>query len=262
VIDCDGKYNDAISVTGDVNHKDAASSRRWVEVCDSLSDKVYQPTLHPLRRNVRTFFFHACDPAWEKPLDFRHKEFGMIYVGNNWFRWRSLRRVLQAVEPVRDRVGRIGLVGNGWDAPAPWANPSLPEDAYATDPAYLRRLGVEVMPPVRFDRVVEEMGRGILSPVIYRPLFDHLRLVTCRTFETPAAGTLPLFAQEPDFVAEVYGDEAAELTLPESRPEEKVLDMISRPGRYAGLVGMIRRRLAERHSYATRLRELIDIVNS
>src|SRR5262245_32245725 len=145
VIDCDGKYNDAISVVGDVNHTDAAASRRWVEVCDSLSDKICQPTLHPLRPNVRPFFFHAYSPAWEQPLDPRGKDFGMFYVGNNWFRWRGLKRVLQAVEPIRDRLGRIGLVGQGWDAPAPWAKPLLPEDAYRTDPAYLERLGVEVM---------------------------------------------------------------------------------------------------------------------
>ena len=47
--------------------RDHSASRRWVEVCDSLSDKIYQPTLHPLRPNVGTFLFHAYDPAWERP---------------------------------------------------------------------------------------------------------------------------------------------------------------------------------------------------
>jgi hypothetical protein len=41
VIDCDGKYNDAISVVGDFNHNDDAASRAWIAVCDSLSDKIY-----------------------------------------------------------------------------------------------------------------------------------------------------------------------------------------------------------------------------
>src|SRR5262245_63940823 len=145
VIDCDGKYNDAVSVEGDVNHKDAESSRRWVEVCDSLADKVCQPTLHPRRPNVRPFFFHAYSPAWERPLDLQGKEFGMMYVGNNWFRWRAMRRVLRAIEPIQTQVGRVGIVGNGWDSPAPWANSTLPEDAYATDAAYLRGLGVELL---------------------------------------------------------------------------------------------------------------------
>jgi len=262
VIDCDGGYNDAISVEGDVNHPDAAASRRWVEVCDSLSDKVYQPTLHPLRPNVRSFFFHAYDPAWERPLDPRGKEYGLFYVGNNWFRWRGMKRVLGAVESVRDRVGRIGLVGHGWDTPAPWAKPSLIRDAYDTDPAYLRKLGVEVFPPVRFDEVIGQMGRGVLSPVVYRPLFDHLRLVTCRTFETPAANTIPLFAQDPAFVAEVYGDEAAELALPAERPEEKILDLLRRPEHYVEVVRGIRRHCAAKYAYEAQLRALVEIVES
>jgi hypothetical protein len=262
VIDCDGAYNDAISVEGDRNHTDAAASRRWVEVCDSLSDKVFQPTLHPLRPNVRPFFFHAYDPAWEQPLNPRDKEYGMFYVGNNWFRWRGMKRVLQAVALVRDRVGRIGLVGHGWDTPAPWAKPALIQDAYYSDPAYLRQLGVQVFPPVRFDEVIGHMGRGLFSPVVYRPLFDHLQLVTCRTFETPAANTIPLFAQAPAFVAEVYGGDAAELALPAERPEEKVLDLLRRPEHYVEVVRSIRRHFAKKYSYAAQLLRLVEIIES
>ena len=40
------------------------------ELCDSLCDKIFQPTYRPLRPNVRPFLFHAYDPAWERPLDF------------------------------------------------------------------------------------------------------------------------------------------------------------------------------------------------
>src|SRR2546425_10638112 len=68
VVDCDGKYNDAFTVVGDYNHSDAAASQAWVAICDSLSDKIYQPTLHPLRKNVGTFLFHAYNPAWETSL--------------------------------------------------------------------------------------------------------------------------------------------------------------------------------------------------
>jgi hypothetical protein len=259
VIDCDGKYNDAISVGGDVNHPDAESSRRWVEICDSLSDTILQPTHHPLRSNVRSFFFHAYDSTWETPLDFRDKPFGMVYVGNNWFRWRSLERVLKTIEKIRERIGRVALVGNGWGELAPWANSTLPEDAYRTDPEFLRRINVECVPPVRFDRVIDWMGRGVFSPVIYRPLFDHLRLVTCRTFETPAANTIPLFCQDEEFVRETYGDAALQLVLPNDRPEEKMLDFIQRPQRYLPIVRELRHQLTKRYSYADRLRELIDV---
>lgn len=262
VIDCDGKYNDAISVVGDYNHLDAAGSRKWIELCDSLSDKICQPTLHPLRPNVRPFLFHAYNPAWAVPFDFRHKQYGMFYVGNNWFRWQQMRRVLQAVERVRSEVGRIGLTGHGWDAQAPWANASVSEDAYYSDAVYLKQLDVEVSPPIRFDQVIASMGSGIFTPVLYRPLFEHLRLVTCRTFEAPAANTIPVFGLEPDFVEETYGNRARTLALAKDRPEELIRDVIRHPERYVEIVEEMRRQLSERHSYAVRLQELMAMVTA
>src|ERR687888_2129772 len=128
VLDCDGAYNDALALDGDYNHRDAAAARRWVETCDSLADKVCQPTLRPLRPNVRPFLFYAYDPAWEVPLDFATNDFGMVYVGHSKFRWRPLARVLRAVEPIRPQVGRLALVGHGWSAPPPWAGPMGVED--------------------------------------------------------------------------------------------------------------------------------------
>jgi hypothetical protein len=262
VIDCDGKYNDAISVLGDVNHLDTAASQRWMEVCDSLSDKIYQPTFHPLRPNVRTFFLHAYNRVWEVPLDFSNKEYGMIYVGMNWFRWRPMQRVLQAIEPIRVEIGRIGLIGEGWNSLPARCDQKLIDVAHYTNPMYLQKLDVEVMPPVRFDQVIESMGKGIFNPVIYRPLFDHLWLVTCRTFETPAANTIPLFGQDTEYIKEIYGEEAVELVLPEEQPQEKILDLLQRPEYYADIVLEIRQHLAEKHSYAVRLKELIEIVES
>ena len=260
VIDCDGKYNDAISVGGDYNHTDAAASRTWVDICDSLSDKICQPTLHPLRPNVRSFLFHAYNPAWAAPLDFRDKRYGMFYVGNNWFRWQQMRRVLEVIERVRAEVGRVGIIGHGWDGRAPWANSSIGEAAYYSDSEYLRRLEVEVLPPIRFDQVIASMGSGIFTPVVYRPLFERLRLVTCRTFETLAANTIPLFSLEPDFVEETYGARTRDLSLMRDRPEKLVQDVLRHPQRYIEVIEEMRRELGERHSYAARLHELAEIV--
>jgi hypothetical protein len=262
VIDCDGKYNEAISVIGDYNHPSAEQSRRWVELCDSLSDKIYQPTFHPLRPNVRTFFFHAYNPKWEIPLNFAGKEYGMYYVGHNWFRWRPMKRLLKALEPVREQVGRVGMVGHGWGSMPPWANPSIIEDAYYSDGDYLRKLNIEVEPPIQFGEVIQHMSRGVFHPVIYRPLFNHLKLVTCRTFETPAANTIPLFGLEESYVNELYGECALELVLSESSAGEKILDVLRRPEYYAGIVCEIRRRLAARYSYVASLERLIEIVKN
>jgi hypothetical protein len=262
VIDCDGNYNDAISIAGDYNHRHASASRLWTDICDSLSDRIYQPTLHPLRGNVRPFFFHAYDPVWEKPLDFSAKEYGMVYVGHSKFRWSPMHRVLQAIEPVRSQVGRIGLVGHGWDALPPWAVPMQIEDFYYTDPQYLRKLDVEIIPPIPFDQVIPWMSKAAFNPVIYRPLFSHLQLVTCRTFETPAASTIPLFGLDMEYVKGIYGEHAHELVLPEEGPEEKILDIVRRPEHYAEVVLGIRRHLAEKHSYTVRLQELIELVKT
>ena len=262
IIDGDGNYNDVIQAGDDYNHPDAGASRRWGELCDSLTDKICQPTLHPLRKNVRPFLFYAYNPAWERPLDLRAREYAMLYVGHSKFRWGPMSRVLRALEPVRDQVGRVGLVGHGWDAPPAWAGRMKLEHTYLSDPSYLRKLGVEVLPAVPFPQVIDWMSRAVFNPVLLRPTFDHLRLVNPRMFETPAAGTLPLFGVSRGHVRDIYGEEALALWLPDDDPAGKVLDLVRRPERYGEIALGIRRHLAEKHSHAARLRELIDIIQS
>ena len=282
MIDCDGAYNDPIEIEGDYNHTSTsprmswsggdasarregslssdASSRSWVQFCDSLSDKIYQPTLRPRRANVGTFLFHIYDPVWEVPLDFTSKELSMVYVGHSKFRWRGMSRVLQALEPVRDRVGRIALFGEGWAGPLHEKGAMMPN--FYSDTLYLKKLGVEPLPPVPFTRVLETMSRGVVNPVIYRPLFAHLEMVTCRTFETPAAGTIPLFLLDEGYVREIYGDRAMELILGGEQLHERVLDVLAHPDHYAEIVREIRQVFARRHSPEARLEELLEIIRS
>jgi hypothetical protein len=262
IIDGDGHYNDLVTVDGDYNHKDAAARAQWVECCDALSDKIYQPTLHPRRPNVGSFLFYAYDPMWDVPLDFSTKEFTMLYVGHAKFRWRPMKRVLEAVEAARTRVGRIGLVGVGWDQLPWWAGQMAIEDSYASDPQYLRHLDVEVMPPVPFGEVVGWMSKALFNPVLMRPIFRHLQFVTPRVFETPAANTIPLFGFDPVQVQEIYGESASDLVLSADDVDDKILDVIDRPDHYAGIVKGIREELSVRHSHVARLRELIDIVEN
>jgi hypothetical protein len=258
VIDCDGRYNDCLHVEGDSNHRDQAGSRRWTALCDRLADTILQPTPRPLRPNVRTFYFHGYDSADEEPLAGGSAEFDLLYVGNNWFRWQPLRKLLGALEPVRGRLGRLAVAGHGWGAAPPWDTSRLPPEASSTDPEYLRRLGCEILPPVPFEQVVRFMGRGRVNPVVYRPLFDRLGLLTCRAFETPAAATVPLFAQERAVVRRLYGAVAEGLVLG-GDPAGVVLDVAHRPGHYAALVGEMRRHLAARFSYRRLFEELIEI---
>lgn len=259
VIDCDGAYNEPILFHGDYNHRTEESSRKWRDICDSLSDKICQPTFRPRLPNVRPFLFHIYDPTWEASLDFAGKEFSMIYVGHTKFRWRGMSRVLQAIEPVRDQVGRVALVGEGWDNPPEWTQWLEVRNDYYVDRGYLQRLNIETMPPIPYPQVPATMSKAVFNPVMYRPLFEYLEMVTCRTFETPAAGTIPLFVLEPDYVREIYGEPALELVLGE-KPQEKIIDVLVRPEHYAQIVRGIRRDFSQRHSPEARLRELIQII--
>lgn len=260
VMDCDGAYNEPITFRGDYNHKTPESSRKWLAVCDSISDKILQPTLRPKRPNVKPFLFHIYDPTWESPLEFSNKEFSMIYVGHTKFRWHGMSQVLNAIAPVRDRVGRVGLVGEGWDHPLEWTEWQDIKADYYVDRDFLRKSRFEALPAVPFPQVTATMNQGVFNPVIYRPLFEHLDFVTCRTFETPAAGTIPLFLLDPGYVKDIYGERALELTFTEGDRTEKILDVLARPEHYAGIVRDIRRDFAVKHSPEARLKRLIEII--
>jgi len=262
ILDGDGNYNDIIRVDSDYNHPDARSHRSWIDVCDSLADKICQPTLHPIRENVRTFLFYCYNPAWELPLEVRPKEFGLMYVGHSKFRWGGMYRVLRAVEPIRDRVGRVGVVGYGWGALPPWAAPMQMEDAYYTDGDYLNRLRVEVLPPVSFEHVIDWMSKATVNPVLTRPTFNHMQLVTPRFFETLASNTIPVFGVDEVHAREIYGKRAVELMLPSTNSSERLKDMYERPGHYADVVSEIREHLAVHHSQRARVQELVDIIES
>jgi len=262
ILDGDGNYNDLIAVEGDYNHRDESSRDRWIAICNSLSDKICQPTMQPLRPNVRSFLFYCYNPAWELPLAMDEKEFGMLYVGNSKYRWPAMSRLLRSVESVRQRVGRIGIIGHGWNALPAWARFMDMESAYCTDSQYMRSLGVEFLPPVPFDQVICSMNKAVFNPVLTRPTFNHMRFVTPRYFETPAAGTIPLFLVEPEHVSDIYGKAALELVLPDNRPEDKIQDIFDRPGLYAEVTNDIRAHLSNYHTQQARLKQLIEIIES
>ena len=260
VIDCDGAYNEPMTFGGDYNHLDEDSSRRWIAVCDSLSDKIFQPTFRPQRKNVRPFLFHIYDPTWESPLEFADKEFSMIYVGHTKFRWRGMSKVLHAIERERDRVGRVALVGEGWVRPEDWMEHGVHKANHFVDREYLKRIGVETMPAVPYQEVTRTINKGVFNPVVYRPLFEHLGMVTCRTFETPAAGTIPLFLLDRDYVAEVFGERALELVLEGEQAHQKIVDVLERPDHYADIVMGIRDDFGSRHTPEARLGELLRYI--
>src|SRR4029077_11622868 len=124
-----------------------------------------------------------------------------------------------------------------WAAMPWWGQSPLREQAYFTDPDYLQRMGIELREPIRVEQVVPTMGTAVFNPVLIRPLFDHLGLVTCRTFETPAASTIPLFAQDAEYIRAVYGEQATDLVLRDNdAASEQIVDVLRRPAEYVEIV--------------------------
>ena len=196
------------------------------------------------------------------PLDFSNKKYGMIYLGNSKFRWRGMYRVLQAMEPIRQQVGEIALVGHGWEAPPAWAASMQMEEAYYTDQAYLKKMRVAVKHAIPFEEVIGWMSKAVFNPVLSRPTFSHLHIVTPRFFETPAANTIPLLLQDVSHVCGLYGEAAGELTLSGADSTNKLVDIMTRPAYYATIVERMRQHLRREHSHAARLHQLIEIVES
>ena len=112
----------------------------------------------------------------------------------------------------------------------------------------------------RTSEVIKRMSDGVFNPVIYRPLFDHLDLVTCRTYETFAANTIPLFKSDQKSSRTIYGNQVEELILG-CDPKGKILDVINKPSYYFDIVKNIRNHLRINHSHKVRLLELIDMIN-
>ena len=278
IIDCTGRFNETIRIEHDFNHLEKLDSHQgweWVEGFQAIADRIVQPTLTPLRSDVRPFLFHAYDPAsvartyasaveaaqaWSGATQ-DAKPYGIVYVGNNWQRWTQVARFLEAVEPIREQLGPICLAGWHWDKRPDWAI-ELGLRGVDLDEALLQRLGVEARWPIPFDQVVDFMGQGRFNPIVHRPLFRRLGLVTNRTFETFQADTIPLLVLPAELVEPIYG-RAAPLLAPGDNAEDvawRLEDALRRPEVYWDAVLRTRAHLAEHHSYRRRFRELMAIL--
>jgi hypothetical protein len=275
IIDCCGRYNDTIRVEHDFNHLEKVDQHQgweWLEGFRAVSDRILQPTRRPLRDDVQPFLFHGYDPgsivrpygstrqaadSWSTQNG-RRKPYGVTYVGTNWQRWSQMRRLLEALEPLREELGAIRLIGWDWDKRPDWAV-QLGIQGVDVDPVLLGRLGVETRAAVTYDQVRESMSQALFTPVIQRPLFNHLGLVTNRVFETFCADTLPLLFLPEELIESVYGATARQLAITDD-VAPRIRDMLRQPEKYWEAVLHVRRHLAQHHSYERRFEELLAIL--
>jgi hypothetical protein len=276
IIDCIGRYNDTIRVEHDFNHlekMDGHQGWEWVEGIKAVSEQILQPTLQPLRSDVRPFLFHGFDAQavtrpYTSPSEAAEawcagnasKPYGAVYVGNNWQRWSQMRLFLESTEPLNGELPPICLAGSDWEKRPEWAI-QLGIHGSDVDPDLLERLGVETSGAVPFDQVVAFLGQGRFAPVIHRPLFSHLGLVTNRTFETFCADALPLLMLPQEQAEAIYGP-AAQVLVPGADLAAHIQDANRRPQVYWDAVLEVRAHLAEHHSYRQRLQELTDILSA
>jgi hypothetical protein len=277
IIDCAARYNDTIRIDHDFNHLEKLDGHQgweWVEGFQAVSDRMLQPTLTPLRPDVRPFLFHGYDPrsvarpftspreaasAWlNAGTGADGKPYGLVYVGNNWQRWTQVGPFLQAIEPLNGQLGPICLVGWDWDKRPDWAVEHGLQGV-DVDVDLLRRMSVETREPIAFNEVVDFTSKGRFCPIFHRPLFTHLGLVTNRTFETFCSDTMPLLMLPNEQVDAIYGPEAR-ILAPGDDVRGRVEDMLSQPEPYWEAVLKTRAYLAEHHSYTRRLEQLTAIV--
>ena len=275
VVDLWGRFNDTIRLEHDFNHLEKVDGHlgwEWEDAIRAVAGTIAQPTLAPLRPNVRSFLFHGFDPgavarpyasareaaaAWSAagPAE---KPYGVMYVGSNWQRWDQVRLFLEQYGPARGKVGQACLVGWDWGQRPDWAV-QKGIMGIDTDAALLANLDVEVRHGVRFDEITALLGKARFAPVFHRPLFRHLGFVTNRTFETFYADALPVLMLPRDYVTAVYGPAALAL-VPRGDVGAHLTDALERPEPYWEAVLQTRSHIARHHSYAQRFQELAGLV--
>ena len=275
IVDCTGRYNDTIQVEHDFNHLEKMDNHmgwEWIDGFAAVAGTVLQPTLAPMREEARAFLFHGFDPAAvDRDYDTAEqaalswagttadpKPYGMTYVGNNWQRWSQMRSLLKSIEPIKQKVGPICLAGWAWDHRPDWAA-ELGIAGIDTDPAMLRRMSVELCGNMSFDQVIPFVSRAKFSPVIHRPLFNHLGIVTNRTFETFCSDTIPLLMLPSQMIESIYGPAARVLAVGEDVAAH-VEDILRHPEIYWDAILKTRAYLADHHSFQQRFDELSTIV--
>lgn len=268
VVDLWGRYNDTIRLEHDFNHLEKLDGHpgwEWEEALRAVSDTILQPTLNPMRDDVGSFLFHGYDPgavirnfetAAEAAAAWRSadKHYGVMYIGSNWQRWEQVRAFLEAYAPVRDTVGPACLIGWDWKQRPDWAV-EKGIVGVDTDPEFLAEQKVDVWDGCRYDDVAKVLGKAKFVPVIHRPLFRHLGIVTVRTFETFYADSLPVLMLPRDLVEAVYGPAALKL-VPGDDLAAHLTAALDDPEPYWDAVLKTRAYLAANHSYVQRLQEL------
>ena len=253
IIDPDGKYSKPAYSSGDTNHPSESSYIFWQSLYNSLSDVILQPYIGPRNRGkIKPFFYFGIDNSFV--IQSKSKSYDMIYVGNNWYKWHDFKNLVEFITPIRNRLKTITLVGKYW------LGELMPgyEEAIYTDPDFLKKNGIKVMKSASYGRVEYTMSRGLLNPILVRPILNHMGFITPRMFETFNADTVPLIPNYFTHSNELYGGYSTKLKI--SNDPKDIMSILNNYEEYMELSQKIRQMLKTKHSYEVRLNELIKFV--
>ena len=254
LIDPDGKYLPPKSTKNDTNHPTKNSYTFWTKLYNSLSDVILQPILKKNinNENIHKFLYFGVDNTNLTTGDVK-KEFDLIYVGNNWYRWRDIVSLIREISIIRDRAGRLGPFGMYGDGKPKKGS----EKATYSDPKFLKKHNVETYKSVPYGHVERTMSKGTMNPIFVRPMLNKLNLVTPRMFETFMADTIPLLPDYFEHAPLLYGKEAEKLYLTDN-PARVIANILDNHNKYKKVVSTVKNRLMKEHSYEVRLKELLD----
>src|SRR5258708_35168284 len=102
--------------------------------------------------------------------------------------------------------------GRDWEKRTDWAA-QVGMQGVDVDPELLARARVQLNPPIPFQEMIGFISQGRFSPVVPRPLFNQLGIVTNRMFATFSADTIPLLMLPRNMVESIYGASACVLCI-------------------------------------------------
>lgn len=264
ILDADGLYNPLVRINGyDRNHPGERARLEWMECCDLLASRVFQPSAEPRLPSVRALQFYGYDPSLKiEPAAAPAKRFDIMHLGHNWWRWQELNKsLLPSLERIRGQIGGVSFVGSWWSGTPPTPIDGELEQAFHADSDLFERLGIDVEPAVPYTKVVAKMSEGRVNIMTQRPLFKQLRILTSKYFEIFAADTIPMVMLDPGHAEDVYGPEGRHLAL-DGNVAERLLDALRRPSQYAEIVAAVRDHLEKHHSYRNRVEELVAALSA
>jgi len=250
IVDGDGKYIPKCDFHYDTNHHDEKSQEYWKELFDKLSDKI----IHPLINEKSHFCLYGYPEDSKSCQVENSKYYDVLYVGNNWYRWKDLEVLINSISKNRSDFPNVAIQGSGWDKPLPYGR----TEASMTDLYFLNRNKIDVLAPAKFGSIIDAMSKGSFNPIFVRPILHHMNFLTPRVFETFAANTFPLIPSYLEYLTKSLCADM-EYFIYRSNPIEKMYEILENQLFFNKVKKHIDNELRIKHGYKKKIIDLVQL---